>query len=202
MSVQVLHAHYQDTVGRVKSKEKDRQFYLGIAGALTLLAIIDTVAVDGRSLFLVALKVAIGREDLAISAPLLAIGLLFGTAVYAQLYFQSDVWIERTYRYVHELEAELCKAQGLAAIACEGRAYETKYPLFSWWTYFFYKYIIPSVLTLSVLVVPIRAVVDGEAGIGALSLLWGASLMTVVSASLYVRFIFFENKAPAAAAAK
>lgn len=199
-SVQVLHAHYQDTVGHLKSREKDRQFYLAVAASLTLLAVVDTVALDnGGSLFLIALKAAIAQRDLAVSAPVLSIGLLFGVAIYAQLYFQSDVWIERMYRYVHILEEELCKVEGLAAIACEGRAYSVDYPFFSWWTYFFYKYLVPNVLMIGVLLVPVKSSIEGDTNTGALVLLWAAALMTLASASLYLGFIAFGNRARARA---
>lgn len=196
-SVQILHAHYQDTVARLKSKEKDRQFYLAVTGTLTLIAIVDALGSDGRSLFLVALHAAVGREVLTLSAPVLAIALLFATAVYAQLYFQSDVWIERTYKYVHGLEDELCKVDGLASIACEGRAYATNYPLFSWWTYFFYKFLIPSMLAFGVLLVPIRVFIQDDIGLGALLLLCLASTLTLVSATLYLGFFIFGSNTKA-----
>jgi len=72
-TVEVLHAHYHDTVGHLKSKEKDRQFYLAVAAALTLIAVVDTVGLgNGGSLFLIALKTATGQQELSLSPPVAA----------------------------------------------------------------------------------------------------------------------------------
>ena len=63
-------------------------------------------------------------------------------------YFQTAVFVERQYHYLHALEDRLNSALGQPIITREGKTYLADYPLFSNWMSFLYTIAFPLLLFL------------------------------------------------------
>ncbi|MCK4796830.1 MAG: hypothetical protein KAT05_05570 [Spirochaetes bacterium] len=61
-------------------------------------------------------------------------------------YFQTVVFIERQYKYIHRLEDQLSPFYNNDAFTREGKSYLSNYPLFSKWVSILYTIIFPVLL--------------------------------------------------------
>lgn len=146
--VEVLHAHYVDTFGHIRNalSQRDRLFaYIVVAVTVMLLQVVapeDTDAALGRMI----------SEKLGLSGTL-SLSVL-GTVIWFALlglvirYFQSVIYIERQYVYIHSLEELLAANYGGSAFTREGKSYLSDYPLFSKWTWALYTIVFPSLLVV------------------------------------------------------
>ncbi len=69
--------------------------------------------------------------------------------VFTLRYFQSAIFIERQYKYVHKIEDKMNNKFGEDLITREGKSYLSDYPAFSNWTWFIYVLAFPTLLTIS-----------------------------------------------------
>ena len=63
-------------------------------------------------------------------------------------YFQTVVYIERQYEYIHKLEEEISKKYKNKVFTREGLSYLKNYPIFLKWTSFLYTVFFPILLVL------------------------------------------------------
>jgi hypothetical protein len=147
----VLHDHYRDTCGVMRSQRaaRDRYFYF----VITLLAIVLFDLATPAGFANVISDVLRSRLQLS-SAPNLEYVrtllwfLLLGLTV---RYCQTALGVERQYTYIHELE-KLLSEQVPGAFRREGEAYLTEYPLFLSWAHYLYTLILPLLLCGTVVV--------------------------------------------------
>lgn len=144
--VEVLHAHYVDTFGHIRNAlgQRDRLFaYIVVTVAVMLLEVVaqeDTDAAIGKFL----------SEKLPLSGTLSL--RLFGTVLWFALlglvirYFQTVIYIERQYNYIHSIEELLAANYGGTAFTREGKHYLSSYALFSKWTWVLYTIAFPALL--------------------------------------------------------
>ena len=148
--VEVLHAHYVDTFGHIRNalSQRDRLFaYIVITVTVMLLQVVapeDTDAAIGK---IISEKLALTGT---LSLSLLGTVLWFALLGFVIRYFQSVVYVERQYEYIHSLEALLAANYGGTAFTREGKSYLSGYPLFSKWTWALYTIVFP-VLLIAVL---------------------------------------------------
>jgi hypothetical protein len=146
--LEVLHAHYLDTFANIRNalRQRDRLFaYTVIAATIMLLQVVapqDTDAAIGK---LVSKKL-----DLESPFSLSVIGTVLWFAILGltMRYFQTVIYIERQYTYIHSLEEQLAANYRGTVFTREGKSYLGNYPLFSKWTNAVYTIVFPAVLVL------------------------------------------------------
>lgn len=149
----LLLEHHRDSFSHIRDREKerDRQFYLFIALLSVLVFVVKSPEIIQSALN--GLDIPIVKLDLKTlpSAVFISSVWTFLVAL-AMRHCQSSVTIERQYSYLHQVEKKMCSLSGDEMIFCrEGRAYESNYPLFSWWAYYFYTLLFPTVVIIVVL---------------------------------------------------
>lgn len=147
-----LCSHYKDSfdIHRATIKQRDTLFY----GLLIILAVFtlqmsssETVAGILNEYVAKVSGVKIGNSLDFISTLMWL--LLFG---FSTRYFQVVLEIERQYGYLHALEEELNNCYSHSkAFTREGKAYLSKYPLFSNWVWLLYSVFFPCLIVVSVI---------------------------------------------------
>lgn len=115
--------------------------------------------------------------------------------VFVLRYFQTAVFIERQYKYIHKLEDQLNKELKEDIITREGKSYLSKYPLFSDWMCFLYTMFFPILLFLITLTKIISEWVNfcNSFSINIIidSIIF---LILAISIFLYVKMLHFDKK--------
>lgn len=143
--VAVLHEHYKDSIEKQCAREKTRTRLL--LGILALLGLLSLHWYNPQESVAVAQQVS--QKYINVQLDPIAIGsLLWGLLVInVHGYYQLDLQIERAYPYIHQLEdriGELIQEQAL--FGREGKHYLKNYPLFSAWSWWLYKAILPIIV--------------------------------------------------------
>ncbi|MEU7822467.1 hypothetical protein [Catellatospora sp. NPDC049133] len=129
--LEVLHVHYSETFSIIGAQVRTRdRLVLAVLASLALLAI-DTWL--PQQLGIVVGGVA--REKFGVGAtfgPGLLTAVLWSLFTVSVIrYFQSCVYLERLYRYVHALESDLSRFFSGVPFTREGEFYLKKYPWYS-----------------------------------------------------------------------
>lgn len=109
-------------------------------------------------------------------------------------YFQSVVFIERQYDYLHSLENTLSEEYGDKAFTREGKSYLSDYPAFLNWASFLYTILFPAILAV---VATTKIVIEfNQYGFGEVLIWFNVSiyLFVIVSLGLYLYGIHFKKK--------
>ena len=185
----ILHEHYRDscTIMQGQRSARDRYFYLVIAAVAVawfdVVAPHDFAAIVGEAIK-AKLQLTIA-PDLGYLRSVLWF-LLLGFTV---RYCQTTLSVERSYDYIHDVEAVLSKHVH-QAFGREGTAYLSKYPLFLDWAHYLYLVACPVVL-LAVVATWTRAQIPSWHPLTWSGLVWFdclVSLAIVVSIFLYWLF--------------
>ena len=146
--VEVLHAHYVDTFTQIRNAlaQRDRLFaYIVFAVSVMLLQVVAPEDTDTAIGKLVLEKLSLsGTFSLGVIGTILWFVLL-GFVI---RYFQTVIYIERQYEYIHALEELLAANYDGIAFTREGKSYLSDYPLFSKWTWAVYTIAFPLLLVL------------------------------------------------------
>lgn len=148
-----LCSHYKDSyeIHRSTIKQRDILFY----GLLIILAIFTLQISSPETVVKIVNEYAektkgikIGKNFEFISTLLWLMLLGFSTR-----YYQIVLEIERQYIYFHELEEEINSNyySESPAFTREGKAYLSKYPLFSNWVWLLYTLFFPSLIIVSII---------------------------------------------------
>lgn len=141
----ILHEHYRDSCSLMQKQRaaRDRNFYLVVA--LVAVVWFDVVAPkDFATIAADSLKAKLhltAAPDLGYLRSVLWF-ILLGLTV---RYCQTALSVERSYDYIHEIEALLAKHVD-PVFGREGKAYLTNYPLFSHWAHVLYVLVSPALL--------------------------------------------------------
>lgn len=189
VKIQVLVNHYDDTCKDVKEQISLRDrwlfFILGLV-ALGFFQIADPA--QSSQVILTAIDKSIGSKVSVNMGAISAVIWFIFLAVSAR-YFQTNVYINRRYTYLHELEEKINTLANDQIIIREGKGYLKKYPLFSDWMHVVYTWVFPLALIVAV-VCKIAFEWPGWAGVTlsfVLSIVFAS--MTLISAFLYLWFI-------------
>lgn len=192
--LKILYDHYKDSFANAKEflDRRDRIFYvLLVVLGLTVIQItlpIETINIASELLSnYVGLKVTVGTE-LANSV------LWFALLSLLVRYYQSVVYIQRLYPYIHKLEERLSSLlEEKDIISREGKYYLKDYPLFSKWSWQLYTIFLPLlIITLTGWKVINDFSISSALSIG-LVINCIIFLAIVVSTSLYLLLLHFEK---------
>ncbi len=195
-SVSILYDHYKDTCAIVGEavKRRDRAMLLVIIAAAffafqTIFPSAADLAVTDYLGFKFGLTLGI---NLSIIGNVVWVLILLFTL----RYFQTAVFVERQYAYLHQLEDKLNVAIGQDLITREGKSYLADYPRFSDWMWMIYTIIFPALLFF-VTCVKIAAEwlsTSGEGVTFGLLVNTGIFILLAVSIGLYLGMLHFKKK--------
>jgi hypothetical protein len=191
--LEVRAKHYEDSFSKIESLTKQRGwlFVASLVGTATLLLPVFSDQSLGVLLGeVVASKLGITTKlDTGYVVASARIGLLWILV----RYFQTSIWIDRQYPYLHALELELNKEVGGVAFSREGRTYLEGAPKFNRWSHFLYFWLFPIAFVFSMALMIIAEWRGPRSG---QLLLWidtTTCLLMIVSTVLYVLQIHFKK---------
>lgn len=191
--LQVLHDHYKDTFSNIQNhlKLRDRLFIF-ILFVITLMSfqlVSPKESTEAISQF-VAQKFDLKSPiDISFLGSIIWFSLL-GLVV---RYFQTVVYVERQYNYIHQLEEQISPNYDGKAFTREGKSYLSNYPLFSNWASVLYAIIFP-ILLIAVASIKIISEFCSRVGMS-LHLLFNIAIFVciVISSLLYLFLIHFRR---------
>ncbi|KKL58030.1 hypothetical protein LCGC14_2229480 [marine sediment metagenome] len=144
--LQVLSAHYTHTFDFLQShlKKRDRLFLCVLIILIVMLFQLYTP--QEASNFISQLITNKFKLSTAINFLYIQSIIWFVLLAVIVKYFQSVVFIERQYNYIHSLEKLLSKEYEKKAFTREGESYLKDYPLFLNWASFLYTMLFPAIL--------------------------------------------------------
>lgn len=177
--IELLCDHYKDTFTHIKDaiKQRDRLFTIVLFLVTIFLFQLYSPKDFGDSVSsLISAQLSVqSKIDLAFISTLLWFILL----VISIKYYQTVVFIERQYDYIHSLEELISNYFDKKAFTREGISYLSNYPKFSNWTFFLYTIFYPVCL---VFVITIKIINE-------FSLAQSFSLLQIINAILYLSIL-------------
>ena len=150
--IDILHDHYKESFSLIRDREKSRN-------RLFLLVILLVGILFLQIQYPINFKAAIGnlklpnasfRIDSLPLSSLLSLTWTFLFIITLQ-YCQQSINVERQYNYIHLLEEKISYMLGDSDLyRREGKAYLKDYPAFSNWAWFFYTFLFPLIMLISV----------------------------------------------------
>ena len=191
---QTLYDHYKETLSAIKESNKLRDRLLVFVLPLVMLLLFQTISPSESaeiiSAFLLQKFGIITTTSIVLVGSVVWFGLLFVVV----RYFQTVIFAERQYPYLHKLEERLSSDYGDENIFTrEGKSYLNKYPRFSDWTHWLYTFIFP----LSLLSVTSIKILDEWkiATSVSLPLVFNSVIFLcfVITIILYLRYMHFSK---------
>ncbi len=146
--LQILSNHYSHTFDFLQThlKKRDRMFF----GVLILLAIMLFQIYTPTEASKIISQLVIEKIGLKSQINFLYIQSIIWFVLLAIVikYFQSVIFIERQYSYLHSLENILSEDYKDGAFTREGKSYLNDYPVFLNWASFLYTILFPSILAI------------------------------------------------------
>ena len=146
--LEILNDHYKDTFSYIRD-------YIRIRDSLLLMILIVVTVMLSQIFSPNETKSAISefinaKLNLTTRIEVSFIGsvIWFGLFALIMKYFQTVVYIERQYNYIHKLEDVISKEFNGEAFTREGKSHLKDYPIFSEWSQIVYRIIFPAILTL------------------------------------------------------
>jgi len=142
----ILYDHYKDTCSiiseAVKRRDRAMLFVIIAAGFFAFQTIFPSAADHAVTDYL-SFKFGLTLQvDLSVIGNIVWLLVLLFTL----RYFQTAVFVERQYAYLHQLEDKLNSAIGQEILTREGKSYLADYPWFSDWMWTLYTIIFPALL--------------------------------------------------------
>jgi hypothetical protein len=148
----VLHDHYKETFALVRDREKQRDklfiYIICVVGAMFL-------STQYPGFLPSAVEVGSVGASFSLSIPAaVATSVLWTVMLTLSLrYCNYTVLIDRQYPYIALLEEKISLIIGDEDVyRREGKVYNDKYPVVSWWTWFIYTLVFPALVIASVVV--------------------------------------------------
>lgn len=192
--LQILHEHYNLTCDSVKEQIKRRDWlmvYVVVFLVFQFFQISDPSQVSNAVLAFAknsyGIEISINRQTLE---AILWFSLLAGLI----RYYQTSIFINKQYKYLHHLENQFSKYFGENVLTREGKNYLEKYPLFSDWLHIVYSWVYP-VFLICVLTYSIFSCWGGFCSLfGTYGISFACYLMIVFSTGLYLAFVYETQK--------
>lgn len=148
---QILTAHYKDTFDFLqnKLKQRDRLF----VGVLCILILMLFQLYTPQEALKVVSQFISTKLNIKTQIDLLFIQsvIWFGLLAAVLKYFQTVIFIERQYNYIHRLEEQISKEYSGQAFTREGMSYLKNYPIYLSWASFLYTIFFPILLVLIII---------------------------------------------------
>ncbi|WP_413669445.1 hypothetical protein ACEN9X_05470 [Mucilaginibacter sp. Mucisp86] len=144
-SLEILYEHYKDTFDQIKEALQKRFAY-----TLTCLIIIAVFSLqltspdNAKQIAAVVIKNKIG--DIHINFNFISNIITFALLWASMLYFQVNTTVERLYKYIHQLEDQLCQKLTSPVITREGKFYFNDMPWLTTLIYWIYVLIFPLII--------------------------------------------------------
>ncbi len=143
--LELLYGHYCDTFSIIQSLVKTRdRFFIAILVLLAVMAFQIALPTESGGVILEFVRAKLGVHGTVIASVIWA-ALLFVVV----RYFQVAVSLERQYRYIHQLEAELSPFYSGVPFTREGAFYLAAYPWFSAAVARLYTWVFPASLVFA-----------------------------------------------------
>ncbi len=191
--IEILNDHYKDTFVQLREhlKLRDNLFF----GVLIIVALMFYQLYLPQESSDAISKVVSTELKLEKTIDVNFIGTVIWFALLGltMRYFQTVVYIERLYSYIHKIEDQLCICYDSKAFTREGKSYLENYPMFSTWTWALYTIVFPILL---IIVVSIKILIEMSFSSDLFTLLgfdffiWGC---IVISTLLYLSVVHFEE---------
>ena len=144
VKLQVMLDHYKDSFGIIREHLKTRErIFLVI---LTLMSL--QLLKESSQSIVEFIRIQTGFEIASDKDAIKSI-LWFVLLASTSRYFQTNIHIEKQYRYIHALEKKFSDFSGEEIISREGKHYLSKYPLYSKWIGVLYTWVFPILLLVS-----------------------------------------------------
>jgi hypothetical protein len=190
--LEILYDHYKETCSITAEVIKRRDKLIIYVVLTTTLLVLQGVLPEVSSETLS--NILSHQFGVTTSIDLSVIGSLLWFVLLLLLlrYFQSSMFVERQYPYIHKLEEEI----GGGVLAREGKAYLEKYPIFSNWMWLLYTIVFP-VLLFSIVLAKIiseitYACINGWSYTTHLNIV--IALLIIISISLYLFSLHSKEK--------
>ena len=191
----MIYDHYKETCSIVRDSIKFRD-------RLMLFVIITLAFFSFQSFFPITSNQVVSELltfklglNLQFNFAFLGSIIWFLLLIFVLRYFQTAVYIERQYKYIHNLEEQLNKEFKEDIITREGKSYLSKYPLFSDWMCFLYTIFFPILLFLITLLKIISELINSH-GVISVNIVIDTIIFLILSISifLYVKMLHFDGK--------
>lgn len=191
IKLQVLSKHYDDTFALIQGKivQRDKVFYLAILMLVVILFQIYSPTVATEIITqVIAKKLA---TTVKIDFSFIDSVIWFCLSILLVKYYQTVVYLERQYAYIHRIEEEIEK--DCKVFSREGKSYLDNYPAFLNWSHYLYTIIFP-ILLIVITAVKIRA---NWKSFGLSPVLKWLNLVLfffiLISTMLYLKSIFWKS---------
>ncbi len=191
--LQVLTDHHKDTFQYIREflKIRDRLFLMVLI--LIGLQYFQITAPDDSSKTIISFfKDALGFE-ISANKDILNTILWFGLLAIIVRYFQANVYINRQYNYIKNIEGKITEIAGTELITREGQSYLDEYPAFSNWTNTLYTWIFPILIILTTTYKIISDFTSWSGFVGSYGASFVFFIMILISTILHLLFLHKSN---------
>lgn len=192
--LKILYDHYKDSFTHAKEflNRRDRIFYILLA--VLGLTLVQISAPNETGNIASELLSRYGGMTITVGVDLANSVLWFALLSLLVRYYQTVVYIQRIYPYIHSLENQISKLLGQKdIISREGKYYQDNYPRFSEWSWQIYTIFFPVLVILLTgfkVVVDIRLAADWSFGLIINVVIFVA---IVLSTLLYILMLHFKK---------
>jgi hypothetical protein len=189
--IEILYAHYSDTFAVIQShiRQRDR-YFLGILAVIAIMSFQIALPTESGDVMADLFRRHIGVESVPSISFLSSI--IWATLMFVVVrYYQTNVGLERQYRYIHALEETLQAHYSGVAFSREGKHYLTDYPLFSAATSRLYTLVFPVSLVLVSILKIVSELRIQEASTIPLAINGLLCLLTIAASALYLLHVNF-----------
>jgi len=146
--LQILSEHYSHTFDFLQTHLKKRD-NLFITVLLLLVVMLFQIYTPIEASNLIA-QLIVKKIDISVKIDFLYIQSIIWFSLLAVVikYFQSVIFIERQYNYLHALEEQLSSEYNGETFTREGKSYLNNYPKFLNWASFLYTVLFPAILAV------------------------------------------------------
>lgn len=148
--LELLFGHYNDTYACIQAIVKSRdRFFLGTLAILAIMSFQIALPTESGNAIVEFARSKLGVES-QVSVSFLSSSLIWAGLLFVVIrYFQIVVHLERQYKYIHALEAELSPLYSGIPFTREGKFYQVRYPWFSAMAHRLYNWVFPFALVLA-----------------------------------------------------
>ena len=191
--LEILNDHYKDTFAQLREHLKLRDnLFFGVLIIVSLMFYQLYLPQEAGNAISGALAKALKLEK-TIDINFIGSAIWFALLVLLLRYFQTVIYIERLYSYIHKLEDQLCLCYDRKAFTREGKSYLENYPKFSNWAWALYTIVFPVLLIFVASIKIFFEAVSVSQAYGLFIFDFLVCISVVISIILYLSLIHFKK---------
>lgn len=154
--IQILHEHYKDSFAQLQKsiKLRDKLFLLILVTVTIMLFQIYSPKEFGSAISQFITKQLESEKQNVIDLSFISSIIWFGLFALVVRYYQTVMYIERQYKYIHKLEEQISPTFKNIVFTREGEHYLSNFWIFSEWVWIIYMVIFP-ILMITVISIKI-----------------------------------------------